>query len=299
MDINRANIEILFTALKKNFQAGVAAQPRVDLSFMFFESPSASAANLYTWLNRIPGFREWVGDRVFNNVKSEKFPVPNRKFEDSVRLLSDDIDDDQYGQYSPIVQMMGEAWQELRYMLVMDVLINNPVCFTGKAFFATDHAYGDNVISNLTSSALTAATFNAAFEAAATWKFSNDSLCKTKFTHLVHGTKLRAAAFRIVDAERITDAANNLVENDNFKRAIRVEVPEFAGAAENFWCLCDGSRASIKAIVRQIRKEAVPLMDTDPATIERTGFTDLMASGRGEGAPTFPHLIYMGRPAQG
>lgn len=299
MDINRANMTDIFKGIVKQFQAGVATKPRVDLSFLFFESPSATASNLYIWLDRIPGFREWVGDRVYNNVKSMRYEVLNRKFEDSVRMLSDDIADDQYGVYGPIMQMMGESWQELKYMLVLDVLINNPLAFTGKAFFATDHAYGENALSNLTASALSKTTFEAAFTTAGSWKFSNGELCKTRFTHLLHGPKLYATAFGIVDAEKISDAEGNLVSNPNYRRAQRVEIPEFAGAAENFWCLVDGSRPSIKAIVRQMRKEAVPLMDTDPATLERTGYTDIMASGRGEGAPTFPHLVYMGRPAQG
>jgi len=299
MDINRANMTDLFQAFVKSFQAGVDATPRVDLSFLFFESPSVTASNLYPWLDRIPGFREWVGERIYNNVKSKRYEVLNRSFEDSVRMLSDDIADDQYGLYSPLLQMMGEAWQEKRHELVVDVLVNNPVCFTGKAFFAADHKYGENTIANLTASALSATTFEAAFTAAAAWKFSSNALCKPRFTHLVHGPKLHALAFGIVDAEKVSDGEGNLVSNPNFKRAIRVELPEFSGAAENFWCLVDGSRASIKPIVRQIRKEANVMMDTDPATIERTGFTDIMASGRGEGAPTFPHLIYMGRPAQG
>jgi phage major head subunit gpT-like protein len=299
MDINRQNMNDLFQAMNKAFQAGVAARPRVDLSFLFFEAPSVTASNLYPWLDRIPGFREWVGDRIYNNVRSQRYEVLNRKFEDSVRVLADDVSDDQYGIYAPLMQMMGEAWQELRYKLVTDVLINNPLSFTGKAFFATDHAYGENTIANLTASALTQTTFEAAFTAASAWKFSSNELCKPLFTHLVHGPKLHATAFGIVDAEKISDDADNLVSNPNYKRVTRVELPEFSGAAENFWCLVDGGRAAIKPIVRQIRKEAVPLMDTDPATIERTGFTDLMASGRGEGAPTFPHLIYMGRPAQG
>lgn len=292
MDINYANLEALRKTFNTAFQQGLGFQPLTDLGFLARDFPSSTAANFYAWLDRIPGFREWVGPRVFQNVRGQKYEILNRDWEDSVSIGRNEIKDDQYGVYAPLVQMMGEAWVELKHELLIAVLTNNPLCFTGKAFFAADHKYGDSTICNLVAGALSVTTFEAAFAAAAEWKFSNGKLCRTRFTHLVHGPKLRAMAFSIVDAEKIV-SGGAAVDNPNYHRVARIELPDLAGTFDDYWFLVDGSRP-IKAIARQIREEANPLMDTRPEQVERTGQFDVMASGRAAGGPTFPHLAYAG-----
>jgi phage major head subunit gpT-like protein len=290
MDINAANLASLQKTFNTAFQQGLGFVPPADLSFLFRDFPSSTAANFYAWLDRIPGFREWVGARVFNNVRGQKFEVLNRDWEDSVSMGKNEIRDDLYGVYAPLVQMMGEAWSEKKYELPIAVLTGNPLSFTGKAFFADDHAYGDNTIDNLVADALSVTSFNAAFATAAAWKFSNGQLCKTRWTHLVHGPKLHATAFGIVDAQFIVSGSSQ-VDNPNYKRVTRVELPDLTGDYDDYWYLVDGSRP-IKAISRQIREEASPLMDTRVEEVERTGQFDVMASGRAAAAPTFPHLAY-------
>lgn len=292
MDINSANLEALRKTYNTAWQAGVAVAAPVSIDFLFRDFPSTTAANFYAWLEQIPGFREWVGDRLFKNVRSQKFEIINRDFEDSVSMGRNEIEDDQYGVYTPLVQMMGEAWQLLKREIVLEVLTTNPVCFTGKAFFADDHAYGDNTIDNVTTLALSETTFNAAFLAAAGWKFSNGKLCRTRFTHLVHGPKLHETAFHIVDAE--THASGGVqVPNPNFRRVQRVELEDLSGDYDDYWALVDASKP-IKPIARQIRREAQPMMDTRVEQVMRTGRFDVMADGRAAAGPTLPHLIYAG-----
>ena len=36
-------------------------------------SPSSNAQNTYGWLGQFPKLREWVGDRVFRNMKEEGY----------------------------------------------------------------------------------------------------------------------------------------------------------------------------------------------------------------------------------
>jgi hypothetical protein len=50
----------------------------------------------------------------------------------------------------------------------------------------------------------------------------------------------------------------------------------------------------IKAVARQIRREASPLMDTRVEEVMRTGKFDVMSDGRAAAGPTFPHLVYGG-----
>jgi phage major head subunit gpT-like protein len=293
MDINAASIAELGKQYRTDWQSGLAWKAPIDLGFLFRDFPSAGAANFYAWLDRLAKFRKWVGDRVFNNVRSNKFEVTNVSYEDSVSMGMYEILNDLFGIYSGNVQMMAEAWQKLKYQVVIDVLTGNPVTFTGKAMLADDHAYGANTIDNLVTDALSETSFEAAFTAAAEYKFSNDEPCGTQFTHLLHGPKLHSTAFAIVDAEKHASGVTQ-VDNPNYKRCQRVEIQELCGTYDDYWFLVDGT-STVKAIARQIRREASPLMDADPATVMRLGRFDIMADGALAAAPTFPHLIYGGR----
>lgn len=293
MDINAANLAQLKRNYLLDWKNGLGWKPGVDITFMFRDFPSTTAGNFYAWLDKFPGFREWVGERVFNNVAGQRYEVLNRHFEDSVSMPMNDIDDDQYGVYGPMVQMMSENWMELKYYLAIEALLLNPLCFTGKTFFATDHKYGKNTINNKGTVALSKTTFEAAWTAMSTYKFANNELCRAKPTHLVYGPALHATAHGIVVARQITDGDGNLVDNPNYNRAIPVELAEFSGTYANYWMLLDCSRP-IKPVARQIRKEASPFMDIDPATVQRLGRYDILADGRAAAAPTFPHLAYGG-----
>jgi len=294
MDINRANLDALFRTISTAFQQGMEWRPPVDLGFMTRDYPSNSASNFYAFIHQMAGFREWLGDRVWNNLRSERFNVPNRDFERSYIMPANDIEDDQYGVYGPIWQDNGAAWQALLYSLVIEVLTDNPEIFDGKAFFADDHAYGDNTIDNLTDGALTETTFEAAFTATASWKYANGELIRPMWTHLLHGPKLRSTAFELVDAKQVSDDDGNLVDNPNYKRCTRVEIPDFVGTYDDYWALVDGSRP-VKAIARQVRKTPRPIMDTRPEEVELSGDIKMFAHGRAAAAGAFPHMIYMAR----
>lgn len=295
MDINAANLLTLNRMVNTAWQQGLNWKPPVDLAFLTgIDFPGSGSSNFYPWLERTPNFRRWVGDRIFNNVRTNGFNVPHVDFEKSESIPANAIKDDQWKIYVPLLGMHGTAWIQLKYSEAVAVLLDNPLTFTGKAMFANDHAYGDYTLDNLTDSALSAASFEAAFLAAAAWQYANGDLIRPVFTHLVHGPKLRSTAFNIVDADKIDNGNGVQIANPNYKRCIRVELPDFVGAADDYWCLVDAS-GPIRPVARQIREEPVPKMDTDAIHVERSGKIDFMSSGRLACSPTFPHLIYGGR----
>lgn len=297
MIINHENLVAMFRTYSTSFQDGIGREPPIEyMSWLATEFPSMSASNFYAWMDLIPGFREWVGERVFQNIRANNFEIINRPFECSVRVPNEKIEDDQYGVYSPVVRMQGEGWPTLLWSLVAEVIKNNTTCFTGKAMLATDHAYGDNTIANLSTDALSEATFLAAYLAAAAWQWANGELIRPNFTHLVVGEKNRVTAFNLVQNEYVIaeTGVGGMKGNPNRGKAKVVICPDFVGTYDDYWCLVDASKA-IHAIALQIRKTPVPLMDTDPATVMRSGQVDFMADGRAAAGPTFPHLIYGGR----
>jgi phage major head subunit gpT-like protein len=310
MDINRENLVGMQRSYNVYWQRGLEWKPPVDVSFLVSEFPSATSGNFYAFLDLLKGFREWVGDRVFNNLASQAYQIINRAWEMSHKMKRDHLDDDTYGVYVSAGQQWAAAWQRLKYELVLAVLTGNPVCYTGVPFFSTNHPYGeDNLLSNLTNSPLSQAAFDAAIAASSQWVYANGKPIAPRWTHLVFGPSNRVVAHSIVASEKIPIALNaagaivppaagpvvaaSFLDNPDFEMCERVQMPELAGPYANYWFLVDGAE-DLRAIARQVRREPVPFMDTDPAWIMTEGIVRFMADGRAAAGPAFPHMIYAG-----
>lgn len=292
MDISNASLASLRRSLNTAWARGLEWKSPLDISFLFADFPSDGADNEYPWMNFTAQFREWLGDRQFNSLSAELFRVANRDFEKSEKCKATLIKDDRFGVFVNMIPMHGQAWQQLLYDIVPAVITANTTCFTGKAFLADDHPYGAYTLDNLTTDALSESSFEAAFTASSSWQFANGVYVRPRWTHLLHGPKMRSVAYHIVDAERHASGATQ-VDNPNFKRCQRVEIPDFVGAYDDYWALVDSSGV-VKPIARQIRETPVPRTN-DLEDIEESGEFKWMSSGRAAAAPTFPHLIYGGR----
>ncbi len=105
--------------------------------------PSTTKENLYGWLSRWPKVREWLGDRAFKNLKLNGYRLTNRKFETSLSVTRDDIDDDQMGMY-PMMIRDGWATAVTKFFCtnVFGLLSNGTtnLCFDGTPYFGANHA---------------------------------------------------------------------------------------------------------------------------------------------------------------
>lgn len=107
---------------------------------------SDGADEEYGAIGSVPGMREWLGDRVFHTLKGAKFTLANRKWESSVRVEKDDIDDARLAKYGPVLQNMGVEASYHPDELMFEVLIagESQACFDGQYFFDTDHLWGES-----------------------------------------------------------------------------------------------------------------------------------------------------------
>ena len=140
MIINRASLDALFTNFRADFQAGaLAAKPLKDR--IALTVPSAARDETYGWLGNTNRLREWVGDRVINNLVAEGFTIKNRTFENTVAVSRDDIEDDRVGVYSGAMKMMGQDAALHPDELVFELLRagTKQPCYDGQYFFDTDH----------------------------------------------------------------------------------------------------------------------------------------------------------------
>lgn len=158
MEITRGNLSTLYVAFNAAFNTGLGAAPS-QYQRIASVIPSSTKSNEYGWLGKLPGMREWVGERVIHGLQSHGYTIRNKSFELTVGVDRDDIEDDNLGIYTPLMQNMGESAgaqpDELTFGLLKAGI--STACYDGQNFFDTDHpvldASGKEVVqSNLDSS---------------------------------------------------------------------------------------------------------------------------------------------------
>lgn len=105
--------------------------------------PSTTGEEEYGWLLDIPQIREWLGDRHINSLMDQGYKIKNKKFELTIGVKGDDVDDDKVGLYGPRFKMLGDEVARFPDRLVYELLKAGFAtnCFDGQFFFDTDHPY--------------------------------------------------------------------------------------------------------------------------------------------------------------
>lgn len=136
----------LRTGFKSEFQRVFGETPTSwrDIATLI---TSSTASNTYGWLGQFPALREWVGDRVLKDIAEHGYAIPNRKFEVTVEVPREAIEDDELGTYTPLVGEMGRAAKIFPDELAFGLLKagGTTLCFDGQYYFDTDHPVYPNV----------------------------------------------------------------------------------------------------------------------------------------------------------
>ena len=108
MIIKDSTLQGLRTMVRAEFrQAFDAAVNREDYKELVTIVTSNTKSNSYAWLGSFPHMREWVGDRIDNDMKEFAYAIENKKYEATLGVERADIEDDNLGLYSTIAQSMG------------------------------------------------------------------------------------------------------------------------------------------------------------------------------------------------
>src|SRR5271168_3590913 len=166
MEITAGNLAALFTGFDVIFQRGFQKPPS------YYEKISTVVRSTlrqttYPWLGRPTKFREWLGDRVVQALETHTYAIANKDFEDTISISRNDIEDDTYGVYEPVIEQLG--WDtkvhpdSLLFTMVKNA-VNSPssvLSFDGQPYFSAAHPVGpmgavgdsrDSVASNMNSS---------------------------------------------------------------------------------------------------------------------------------------------------
>lgn len=143
MIVNRNNLRDLFVSYNAAFQNGFTTA-QSDALMVSTMVPSTTTEEHYGWLGQMPRMREWIGDRVIRQFQSYDYRIKNKTFESSVAVKREEIEDDKYGVYMPMMTEIGGAAKTHPDELVFPLYnagFSTP-CYDRQFFFDTDHPVG-------------------------------------------------------------------------------------------------------------------------------------------------------------
>ena len=140
MLITPQNLKTLFIGFKTSF-VGALGQAASQYQQLATIVPSTTGTEEYGWLGQMPGMREWIGERVVHGMESHGYSIKNKKFELTVSVPKEAIEDDTHGTYTPMMAELGRASgahpDELTFGLLKEGA--SVKCYDGKPFFAANH----------------------------------------------------------------------------------------------------------------------------------------------------------------
>lgn len=232
---------------------------------------SNSDSEDYPWLGAVPKVREFIGPRQLHDLANFNYNLRNKKWENSIGVQREDLEDNKFGQIKMRVQQLGQEAarypEELAIGLLQLAMLNPTVAayagYDGKGFFATDHPapreIGGAVQDNLDGNALTYANLWAAIYKMACYKDDVGRFLGVRPSVLMVGTYLEDLAIDLCKSTfNVDTASSNTPMKENALRSVKLEVVATplldtnATAATCNWCLLDTSGV-VKPLIFQER----------------------------------------------
>lgn len=262
--------------------------------------PSKNKSNTYGWVANQIYMREWIGPRVVQNLAEHGYQVLNKKFEATVELQREDIEDDNLGMFTnAVLPGMAEAARKHPDVLLAAMLQSSTLAFDGLSLFNDSHltyapAGSTQTYDNNFALALDATNFNTAWATMASYVGENGLPLNVQPNLLIVPPQLKYVALSLMNSTTYAiPGGTNTATIDNVLRgwADVLVVPELANAATT-WYLADTSKA-IKPFVFQERDApefVVRQNPDDPKVFSDDVFT-YGTRCRDAVAPTLPFLI--------
>lgn len=257
--------------------------------------PSTTGTEVHLWISQVPGFREWVGDRVAQTLAVDGLKVDNKDYEQTVKVPRNSVEDDTYGVYSSLISNMGAEGADDAFWLdlLVESLVGTGVWGDGLTFFNSGRKFGDYTCNNIVDGELTQANLKAAVNLMLGYKGSSGKPLNVVPYMVLCGKTAFWTAKKFCENEKITDAEGNEVDNET--RGIATPRWHY-GLNDNAWYML-GVKGSYRPVCAQRRRDANALQTfvnpNDPNVFWNKEFvygTDL----RGNAFRPFPFMIARG-----
>lgn len=140
MLVNAANLDSLRVGFKSSFQSGLAMASTMHTRIST-PVPATTKEQKYGWLGKIPSVREWIGDRLIQNLSQHDYAIKEKPWELTIGVDRDDVETDNLGIYTPMFTEMGQSTGAHWDLLVFSLLKAGfaTLCYDGQSYFDTDH----------------------------------------------------------------------------------------------------------------------------------------------------------------
>lgn len=247
MIVNQAALQSLYRSFRAiSMSAMTAAQPQYTRIATVI--PSSTKQEEYGWLGNIPRMKEWIGDRNVLSLLAHGFTIKNKDWEVTIEVDRNDIEDDTFGVYKPLFEMLGNSASMHPDEIIFALLKLGfaTLCFDGQYFFDTDHKIGNSPVqSNKTTAALSLNSYADARAAMMAFVDENENPYRIVPDLLVVGPGNDKTGRDILFAEQIAGTTNTMRNT-----AELLVVPEL----KNEWFLMD-TKKPIKPLIFQQRKK--------------------------------------------
>lgn len=291
------------TAFKNGLQRGRSVpvsnpsmiQYLVKFAELGMNIPSTTATEAHLWISQVPGFVEWVGDRVAQTLAVDGLKVDNKDYQQTVEIDRNKVLDDQYGVYSSVIENMGAEGADDAFWLdlLIESLVSTAVWADGLAFFSSTRKFGNIICNNVLDASLTQANLKAAYNQMLGFKGDKGKPLNVVPYMLLCGKTAFWTAKKFCENEHISDDAGVAIDNETKG----IATPRWHyGLPDDAWYLL-GVKGSFRPLCAQRRQEATALQTmvnpSDPNVFWQKKFvygTDL----RGNGFRPFPFLTVRG-----
>lgn len=291
MIINSQNIRSMEVGFQTAFNKGIRSkEPEYGLVATVVNS-NTSEEN-YGWLGQIPQMREWVGERVLKNLSAYTYTIRNKRFESTVSIDRDEVEDDRFGVYAPVVQGMGAQAKVAPDKTIFGLfhLGFTEKCFDGKPFFSDKHPVGDekkSTYSNLGKKKLTQESFLTARSGMMSLVGDKGDTLDLIPDLLVVPPALEAKAKEILEADTINGSTNVTKGMAKYKVSTQL-----AAQPDEWFLLC--TNEFLKPFILQMRRKPEftgMTKGTDENVFLRNEYV-YGTDGRWNGGYGFPQMAY-------
>ena len=259
--ITKELLQALDTNIRVTWQKRFESAPTADIwKKIAMPVNSKGSSEKYAWLGTVPGLREFKSERIPGTLSSFGYEIDNKKWESTLDVDRDLIEDDQTGQI--MLAISGLATKAAKHYTILtskafDLGFETPI-YDGQNFFDADHEGGSNFLGN--EKALTADNLEAAEKLLNFQADDRGELLGYMGTALIVGPELRAKAERLINSKFI-EVNGAALENPNYKRYELVVLPHLGTSKK--WAVADLSEGLLPFVV-QIRVPITgPIAKTD------------------------------------
>jgi len=238
--------------------------------------PMTSGTIRLTGVKAFARMREWIGPRQHKNIEALGFTATVRKFEDTVDVPRDDIEDDTYGQYMPQIQAMAQGAAQLDNRLLAAILQGSAAetGYDSKKLGANDHSMGGDTYDNLVTTALGQSAIKTAIDWFGSLKDEAGEEIAITPTHLITRDKGSAywAARKWLLKETVVDSGS-LVDNETVGVLQHLTFPFIT--SDTFWAVvCLNEIIKPVLLLRRTEPEMTSIIDpSHPQVFEEDRFS--------------------------